>query len=257
MLVFISWSGTQSKAVAEVLSASLNRVIQSVDPWISVELEKGQRWGAEVTSKLQASRIGIVCLTPENLNSPWLLFEAGAISNTVGATVCTLLVGVQPTDVKQPLGQFQHTSFDEPDMRRLIGSINTQVREVGERALSEKVLDEVFTLNWPFLKDSVLNIPVVAKTGNPNDRTEKELLQEALELLRAQDRRQREVDSSSVRDRIVDRLYLSELASGNYSARFARKGVGLPVPGMLPNTFPLGNKPEEQPPAVSDGKSGA
>lgn len=75
MLVFLSWSGDRSKAVAEALAAWLGQVVQAVEPWLSRDIAKGTRWGSEVADRLEKSRVGIVCLTPENLDAPWILFE--------------------------------------------------------------------------------------------------------------------------------------------------------------------------------------
>src|SRR5688572_30100805 len=103
MQVFISWSGERSRMVAEALGAWLSQVIQAVDPWISLEIAKGTRWGAEVSARLELTRIGIVCLTPENRHADWLLFEAGAISKTKGAQLCTFLLDLRPADIEGPL----------------------------------------------------------------------------------------------------------------------------------------------------------
>src|SRR6266700_7074493 len=113
MNVFISWSGSRSRAVAEALSEWLRKVIQVVEPWISIDIEKGARWSPEIAERLEHSNVGIFCLTRDNLAAPWILFEAGAISKKKGAHVCTFLLDLQAADVEPPLGQFQHTSRDK------------------------------------------------------------------------------------------------------------------------------------------------
>lgn len=87
MKVFLSWSGDRSKAVAEALHSWLPRVLQAVEPWTSFDnIERGARWAPELAQVLEETRFGILCLTPENLLSPWLLFEAGALSKTLDNT---------------------------------------------------------------------------------------------------------------------------------------------------------------------------
>src|SRR5215218_11257815 len=105
MQLFLSWSQSRSKAVAEAFARWISQVIQAAEPWLSSDIEKGARWSAEISARLEESKIGIICLTRENLDSRWILFEAGAISKAKGAHVCTLLLDVEPSDVEQPLGQ--------------------------------------------------------------------------------------------------------------------------------------------------------
>lgn len=119
MKVFISWSGERSKAVAAALRYWLPKVIQALDPWMSADdIEKGTRWRSGIANELEQSSVGIICLTRENLASPWIHFEAGALSKQQDKTyVCTLLVGLEPTDVREPLAQFQHTRATKDDLR--------------------------------------------------------------------------------------------------------------------------------------------
>ena len=190
MQVFFSWSGARSKAVATHFADWLSQVVQTVDPWISSDIDKGTRWSPEVSGRLEGSRVGVVCLTRENLNSPWILFEAGALSKTKDAYVCTLLLDLLPTDVQQPLGQFQHTTRDKKDIYQLVRTINKAVERGSERALPEQRLDEVFETYWPKLEASLESIARQdheEKATAP--RTERELLEELLELSRANERR--------------------------------------------------------------------
>jgi len=111
--VFISWSGERSKWVAEAMRDWLPLVLQTAKPWMSAtDIEKGSRGLNEVSGRLQGMKIGIVCLTPENLETPWILYEAGALSKTIDdkTRLCTyLLGGLQFQHVKPPLGMFQAT----------------------------------------------------------------------------------------------------------------------------------------------------
>jgi len=82
MEIFISWSGDRSKVIAEALNGWIPKVIQRLAQhvWMSAsDIDPGQRWNREVAEKLAGSTFGILCLTEENLNAPWILFEAGAI----------------------------------------------------------------------------------------------------------------------------------------------------------------------------------
>ena len=90
----------------------MSNVIQRVEPWLSEAIEKGARWGAEIARALQETHYGILCMTPENLTAPWILFEAGALSKNVEyGRVCAYLLDVSLVDLPRPLGQFQHASL--------------------------------------------------------------------------------------------------------------------------------------------------
>src|ERR1700734_3199682 len=110
MDVFISWSGPQSKQVAEALHHYLPLIINALKPWLSsADVEAGARWAVDIAGNLEKSKFGILCLTPGNLDSIWIHFEAGALAKTVDnkTFVCPYLLHVQPSDLTGPLTQFQ------------------------------------------------------------------------------------------------------------------------------------------------------
>lgn len=192
MKVFLSWSGKRSKETAGLLNDWLGQVIQAVEPWISTDIEKGSRWSPEISAELEKSRVGIICLTRENLDENWILFEAGALSNTKDAYVCTFVLDLKPTDVEQPLGQFQHTSFEKDDIRKLLHTINGVVKKEGERALTEKQLNNIFERFWAELETGLKKIVDQGPETQKPTRSQEEMLQEMLELLRAMERRQQQ-----------------------------------------------------------------
>src|ERR1044072_2546534 len=113
--VFISWSGPKSYELASQLSKWLPYIIQSIKPFISSgNIRKGVRWADVLAEELKETHYGIVCITRQNIMSPWLNFEAGALSKLVGQSyVSPLLCGVEPSRLEGPLSQFQATVFDE------------------------------------------------------------------------------------------------------------------------------------------------
>src|SRR2546429_1372898 len=111
MKVFISWSGERSLAIATAMRDWLPRVIQLIQPWMSEsDADKGIRWEQRIGLELEQTSCGVFCLTPENLDSRWINFEAGAIAKTVDkAYVCTYLYDLKATDIEGPLSSFNHT----------------------------------------------------------------------------------------------------------------------------------------------------
>jgi hypothetical protein len=188
MKVFLSWSGQLSKRVAEELHRWLPNVIQALEPWLSSEdIAKGAQWSSQVTAELEASKAGIICVTPSNKHAPWLNFEAGAISNQVKPTkmVCTFLVGMKTTDLDGPLAQFQATVPSGADVRRLVGTLN---QGLGKTALPEKKLDVAFMRWWPELESALEAIGSVEPPAGQK-RTDREIAEETLDLVRALARR--------------------------------------------------------------------
>jgi hypothetical protein len=184
MKVFISWSGQRSAAVADALRYWLPKVIQALEPWMSADdVEKGTRWRSGIATELEQSSVGIICLTRENLDSTWIHFEAGALSKQQQNTyVCTLLFDLEPTDVREPLAQFQATRARKDDVRKLISTINNTL---GDEKLPESELSEIFEVWWPKLEERLANIGELTTSAAPI-RADRELLEEILEIVRSQ-----------------------------------------------------------------------
>ncbi|MCU0093711.1 toll/interleukin-1 receptor domain-containing protein [Pseudomonas koreensis] len=187
MKVFISWSGETSRRVGDALRNWLPMLIQSITPYYTPsDIEKGTRWSSDIAGELDASMAGLFCVTRENLTSPWLMFEAGAISKKVdGSMVYPILIGIENSELKGPLNQFQVTLFNKPDIRRLVIALNNSLKE---KAVDENVLSGLFERLWPELEAQVNEILEAMKRGannQPTARTEREMLEEVLELSRA------------------------------------------------------------------------
>jgi hypothetical protein len=189
--VFISWSGELSRKLAEALRHWLPGVLQFVKPYFTPEdIEKGTRWGSDIVTELESSEIGVLCLTNNNTASPWMLFEAGALSKSLDKSkVCTVLFGIEATDVKGPLTIFQHTKFQKDDFRKLVKAINAAG---GEAKLDDTVFDSVFEMWWPRLEEEITAILSGhdEKDEAPN-RSERDMLEEILELTRIGTRNKR------------------------------------------------------------------
>ena len=208
--VFISWSGKRSKAVAEALREWLPDVFQSLEPFLSVEdIDKGAKWAQVISGTLARSELAILCLTPENLNSPWLLFEAGAVAKHDGSRVWTLLFDLAYTDVKDPLSQFQHTIADREDIGKLVRSVNKQL---GASSLPPERLEKAFGNWWPALEAKLRSIPPFEDAPRPPSDPLRKLLEMTSEMLvrTRESSRERTFKAQSILD-YEDRVPLSDL----------------------------------------------
>lgn len=186
MKIFLSWSGNKSKLIAESLKDWLEQVIQSTEPWISTSIDKGKKWSKEISDRLEESKVGIICLTRENLNAPWILFEAGAISKSSDSYVCTFLTDISsPSDITGPLSSFQHTKFSKEELLKLCKTINNRIKEnKGGKSLNEKSLEEVFEIFFPKLEtriNEILSLNETQVETLPHLRTDRDLLEELVE----------------------------------------------------------------------------
>jgi hypothetical protein len=184
MKVFISWSGRLSQKVAELLKEWIPNVLQNAEPWISsADIEKGEIWFGAISEKLADISIGIICLTKENINAPWILFEAGSLSKGLTKNrVCTLLIESEPTDLKPPLSQFNATKPIKEDMAKLVQTINASDKE---KMLPEPRIQASFEQWWPKFEEqfraAVKSLPPPRKPARSVD----DMTVEILETVRA------------------------------------------------------------------------
>jgi hypothetical protein len=186
MNIFISWSGDQSKEIANALKNWIPKVLQSAKPYFTPsDIEKGSKWEIEITKKLNECKVGLICLTLENTEKPWILFEAGALSNKLEKSrVCPILFGLANSDLKGPLSTFQTTQFKKEDFKKLMKSINILL---DENKITDIVFDEVFEAFYPQLEETILKVlSETKKEDEKPKRTDRDILEELLQLARKQ-----------------------------------------------------------------------
>ena len=183
--VFLSWSGTTSKGLAEAFREWLPSVLQFVRPYFTPsDIEKGTKWANEISERLSACDVGIVCLTRENLSQPWILFEAGALSKRVEASrLCVVLFGIENSDISGPLSGFQSTVFSKDEIRKLVKTINDSSEH---QKLDDITLGKVFEKWWPDLEERAAALLSSSGTEQKTRlRSDREILEEILDLSRS------------------------------------------------------------------------
>ena len=154
MKVFLSWSGNLSLEIAKVFRDWFPSVIQSIVPYVSSEdIDKGARWSTDIANELQDSSYGILCITKENINAPWVNFEAGALSKTIDKSyVSPFLYDIKRSEVDGPILQFQSTIYEKEDIKKLVKSMN---KACGEDCLTEERLEKAFEVWYPSLENNL------------------------------------------------------------------------------------------------------
>ena len=165
--VFISWSGNRSLLVATALRGWLKMMVQSIDPWFSgKDIPPGHRWSMLLGEELQSSTFGIVCVTPENVNSPWLLFEAGAISRSLAeGRVVPLLLGLTQSELKGPLSQFQALQATKDGIKRLVEALHAMTSS----GVSSEEQQTLFNALWPQFESQLTSLAATDEEGEASD----------------------------------------------------------------------------------------
>lgn len=179
MRIFTSWSGERSKAAALALKSLLQDLFEEgVQVFVSDHIRPGEAWAQRLGTELEQSEFGILCLTQENFQAPWLLFEAGAIAKKFATSrvVPYLIDELPPESDRSPLAQFQHVRADREGTYRLVESINS-IRETPKPV---DRLERSFAKWWPDLEQTLKDLQG-SNRANHVMRTERELLEAILQ----------------------------------------------------------------------------
>lgn len=157
MKIFISWSGERSEALAKALRDWFPLVLHYVEPWHSQsDIQAGERWSVEIAKELENCNFGVICISRENLNSPWILFEAGALAKSMqDGRVIPLLLDLDFKEVSGPLAQFQSKKADNVGMKELVTSLN----RASTSPVPDAQLEKLFPALWGDLEKQIAAIP--------------------------------------------------------------------------------------------------
>jgi hypothetical protein len=197
MKVFMSWSGRRSHEVAKMFHQWIKCVIQATEPWLSSDaIESGSVWFSTINEELRDTSTGIICLTQENKNKPWILFEAGALAKGLSdSRVCTFLIDLQPHDLQDPLAQFNATLPNKTAIKKLVANINARVEP---KPLSASIFEQVFETYWPqFEREFNTILAATMPEVEPEPRPKEDILNEILNATRSLTRRINNLESGS------------------------------------------------------------
>ena len=194
MKVFISWSGEQSHGLAKALHEWLPLVLHYVEPWLSqADINAGDRWGPKVAEELATTNFGIICITKDNINAPWLLFEAGALAKSLeDGKVIPLLLDIDEKEITYPLAQFQAKKAENSGINDVISAIN----KCAAVAVPEARLSQLFESLWSSLESKIAASPKKT-TPATKKRSEGEILEELVSGVRSLEMRLRDNMESS------------------------------------------------------------
>ena len=205
----------------------LKKVLQALEPWCSEEIAKGKRWSPEIAKQLDETRFGISCLTPDNLQAPWLLFEAGACSKSVknDAHVVPYLHEVEKSQIVGPLADFQMCLANREDTWELMRTLNTLLED---RRLTEKLLEETFSAFWPSLEEGLKDVPKATQEARPKRLVEdmvEEILdrQRRIEAMISDNNSDPWKDMNELRSRVLREELAKRISGGLHSLAGAKR----------------------------------
>ena len=167
MDVLISWSKNQSRQVASVFRTWLPKVVPGLRPWMSnKDIDKGKQWFGELQAFLGEATSCVICVTAENVRSPWIYYETGAIAaKKQEVLVCPYLIGIGISMIADgPLAQYQCTEATKEDTLALIRSLNRALAKPHDEGL----LAGNFESKWPEFEEEltrVIETEVAAPAG--------------------------------------------------------------------------------------------
>jgi len=170
MNVLICWSGQLSQRIAEELRAWLPRVIPAIEVFFSPEdIHPGKRWAEKLAAVLEESQFGLLCLTEENVDRPWISFEAGALSkHFLSANICPVIFSRNILELRDhPLAQFQSVHFHKSEIQKLTFEIN---KAYGKQGRKDDELEKVFVDLWPELKECVTRVLDFHELSNRDEK---------------------------------------------------------------------------------------
>lgn len=153
--IFISWSESTSQKIAEALKSFLNKVFErdEVECWTSKDIPAGSDWYAANKDALNKADFGVICFTPENLESQWLQFEGGAlVTSILGrsdesiAPVCPYLFEVGQDLIPDTFSRWQSVNVDREGTKELFESINSRLK--APKTIPKKRFGDLFKMHW-------------------------------------------------------------------------------------------------------------
>lgn len=149
--IFISWSQENSKEIAKALKNALENKVFSgfkLECFVSdVDIASGEDWWIKIRKELKSCKMGILCMTKENLSAPWIYYEAGAMVAQNVSTIPLLISCDFQALASTPLKNQATNFYDQAKFLDMLCNIknkmgfntltNEQVKVLGKAAYSD------------------------------------------------------------------------------------------------------------------------
>jgi len=152
--IFISWSCDISKEIAKNIKNVFEKFIFENTGLIcfvsDLDIASGKDWWEKINLELKSCKLGILCITKENFNAPWIYYEAGALL-AKNIPVIPLLFNCNIDALnKSPFNSKQCVDFyNAQKFQQMLNDINTEMKLL---ELSETQKNSIFVDGYNKLK---------------------------------------------------------------------------------------------------------
>ena len=167
-LIFISFSKRFTGEVAAVIEQTLNTVFSdsNVEAFLSSTGVNAGNFQDQIDSKMKKAKFAISILSPENkYNSPWLMYEAGALSLSArqnGGELLPYLFCRHISEIEKPLMQLQvkqyqiHDSSNKEQFKDIFIEINKKLSQ--ENQISDFDIENTINRRWDDINNRLQDI---------------------------------------------------------------------------------------------------
>ena len=229
--------------MANALKDWIPLIVQHSEPFVSdKDVSAGDRWAQAIAGELESSNFGILCITPENISSEWIMLEAGALSKAMqDAKVIPLLFGLELSDLSGPLQQFQALKVDEQGMLDALKAINA----ASDNKTDEATIERLVPALWSDLQAKIDAIPERAE-AEKHMRPQTEIMEDLVSQVRGLNTRMRDFDPEIMergmhqlgsKHRNFHPMMIDEMMMTSKDPRHGGYGLVM-LAGMLRDTMP-------------------
>jgi hypothetical protein len=186
-LVFISHDSRNAdlaEAFANLLSdvsGGTLKSFRSSDKRGTTGIEFGAEWFSTIMAQLADATDVVALLTPQSLDRPWILYEAGVAKGKLDTTLFGLALGAPLEKVSAgPFGQFQNCADDEDSLTKLVVQLLRRNPDAEPREEAVRTQVKIF-------KDKVskiLSATPKAKAPEPEEQNIAKLFEEVKAMVK-------------------------------------------------------------------------
>jgi hypothetical protein len=161
--IFISWSRNPAKDIGEKLQTLLKKIFPypNIDFFLSSsgknEIVAGEDFRNKLDNNLMDSNFGILILTKNNFERPWMMFESGALSNGDNKSrIIPIFFNRDSRKIESPIEKFQNVEYNKEGLLKIIFSITKSLFDSNELDNNQKqLLVNQLDTHWESFKKDI------------------------------------------------------------------------------------------------------